>query len=251
MTVSDLAERSTDDLVRDFKDTAKRLGTVFTAKSTPHKFNRTPERNASVERMLALGATLCARRPMADIRALLNDADTDVRGWAAGQFLSIDREWASATFSGLIHEMPARQVLALRRRALTPPPKGPPLAEWSTASLAERFEDAAMRQYAERFVPKGDPTDMSLHNRIVGEIIKIRNELIRRNEVASLLPLLDSPNIVVRVQAARATLPVDPERASAVLEAVVASKDYYPLLAADETLRRWRERSAGSAREGA
>jgi Domain of unknown function (DUF2019) len=251
MTASDLAARSTDDLVREFKDTAKRVGTVFTGKSTPEKFNRTPERRALVERMRALSAELCVRRPMADIRALLDDEDADVRGWAAGQFLSLDPEWASATFSGLVHELPAREVLDLRRRALNPPPKGPPLAEWSTAALAERFEDAAMREYAERFVPKDDPTDVSLHNCIVDEIIDVRNELIRRNEVASVLPLLDSPNIAVRTEAARATLPVAPERASAVLEAVVASKDQFLLCAgAAETLQRWRERS-GAGREGA
>jgi hypothetical protein len=179
---------------------------------------------------------------MAQIRALLEDGDTDVRGWAAPQFLSTDPEFASATFDGLIFKLPAREVIALKRRAVTVPPKGPPLTEWLTAALVERFEDAATREYAERFVDKDDPTDMSLHNRIVREVIDVRNELIRRNALASLLPLLDSPNITVRADAAWATLPVAPERAGAVLEAVVASKDPYVAPSAAETLRRWREK---------
>ena len=175
----------------------------------------------------------------------MEDHDTDVRGWAAPQFLPVDEEFASATLSGLIFGMSAQEIIALKKRAVSPPPKRPPLAELPTATLAEAFEDAASREYAARFVHEDDPTDMTLHNRIVGEVIDIRKELVRRKALASLLPLLDSPNITVRAEAARATLPVAPERANAVLEAVVASGDQHELLAAAETLLRWRERTDG------
>jgi hypothetical protein len=177
MTAVDLSLRATDDLVRDFKETAKCDGTMYTVLTAPEKFKRTPERKALVARMQALGAELRARRPITEIRAMFEDEDEDVRSWAALQFLDVDEEWALATLDGLFCGLSAKEVLALRARALTPPPKGPPLAEWSTAALVARFEDAAMREYAERFVLKDDPTDMSPHNRIVGEIIKIRNEL--------------------------------------------------------------------------
>jgi hypothetical protein len=197
--------------------------------------------------MQALGAELRARRPIAEIRALFEDEDEDVRGWAAPQFLGVDEEWASATLRGLSYGLTAKEVLALRARALAPPPKRPPLAELSTDMLVNLFEDAAMREYAARFVSREDPTDMSLHNRIVDEIIDVRNELIPRRALALLLPLLDSPNITVRTQAARAASPIAPERASAVLEAVVASNDQYLLLGAAETLRRWRAGNAGNA----
>jgi hypothetical protein len=248
--MTSVAAMTTRELVREFRETAKRTGTVFTGPSTPEKLKRTPERKALVARMQAVGAELRPRRPMTEIRAMFEDEDEDVRGWAAPQFLDLDEEWASATLRGLSYGLTAREVLALRAQALAHPPKGPPLDEWPIIALVERFEDAAKREFAARFVRRESPTDMSLHNRIVGEVIDVRNELIRRNALASLVPLLDSSNITVRAEAARATLPVAPDRASAALEAVVARKDQYVAPSAAETLRRWRERKA-QGQEGA
>jgi len=241
MTAYGLESMGVDELVRQFRDTAKLAGTAFTADTTPEKLKRTPERRALVEKMRALSAELRARRPMADIRALLNDPEVDVRGWAAPQFLLTDPEWASATFSGLIFELPAQEVFDLKRRALTPPPVRPPLGELTTVTLVKRFEDAATREYATRFVTKDDPSDMTLYNRIHGEVLALMREFKRRNELAQLLPLLDSQNITVRAEAARATLTVAPERASAVLEAIVAGDDRWERIRAADSLENWRK----------
>ena len=43
----------TDQLVREFRETAKRTGTAFTFDSTPEKLKRTPERRRLVEEMRA------------------------------------------------------------------------------------------------------------------------------------------------------------------------------------------------------
>ncbi|MBV8135663.1 MAG: DUF2019 domain-containing protein [Deltaproteobacteria bacterium] len=240
MTNGDLASKGTGDLVQEFKETAKQAGTVFTGSTAPEKLRRTPERQRLVEKMRVISAELRARRAMADIRALLEDEDTDVRGWAAGQFLSIDPEWASATFDGLIYKMPAREVLDLKRRAVSPPPNKPALGELTTSALVQRFEDAALREYATRMVDRDDPTDMSLYNRRLSEVLDIMRELMRRDALGDLLPLLDSPNVTVRAEAARATLWVAPERASAVLEEIAAKADQWERVRAMDSLAAWK-----------
>jgi len=130
-------------------------------------------------------------------------------------------------------------VLALADRARTPAAKRPTLQEMSVHELAQRFEDAATREFAARFVAV-EPTDMTLHNRIAGEVADICRESKRRDKLSTLLPFLDSSIITTRAQAARTTITIAPERASEVLEGVRASKDYYEQLRAAESLERWR-----------
>ena len=241
MTADRIDSMTTDELVREFRESAMQAGTMFTAEKAPEKLRRTPERQALVSRLKALGAELRARAPIAQIRAMFEDEDVDVRAWASPQLQAVDPEWGEATFSGVCSRLSTRDVLALRRRALTPPPRRPLLTDMSIDALVERFDDAATREYATRFVSKGDsPQDIELYNRVLGEVTDIMRELKRRDALARLLPLLDSPNITVRKEAAIATLTVDPKRAGAVLEAVVASRDTYELGDASLALSRFR-----------
>jgi hypothetical protein len=241
MTTDGIESMATDELVLEFRDLAQRTGTVFTIQRTPEKIRQTPERQQLTARLKTIAAELRARAPIDEIRRMLQDDDLDIRGWAAPQFMTTIPELAQATFTGLIVRKPASEIMDLQRRAKTRPPRRPLLTDMSIDALVERFEDAATREYATRFVSKGDsPQDIELYNRISGEVTDIMRELKRRDALARLLLLLDSPNITVRKEAAIATLTVDPKRSGAVLEAVVASRDTYELGDASLALSRFR-----------
>jgi hypothetical protein len=136
--------------------------------------------------------------------------------------------------------MAAKEILALRQRALTPPPERPSLIETSIDALVISFEDAATREYACRFVDKEDPSDMTLVNRIGEEAWGIVEEFKRRDALAALLPLLDSPIITMRAEAARATLAIAPDRATAVLQAIADGNDKWERFWAARSLDNWR-----------
>jgi len=105
-------------LVREFRESAMQDGTMFTAEKAPEKLRRTPERQDLVSRLKALGAELRARAPIAEIRAMFEDEDVNVRAWASPQLQTVDPEWGEATFSGVCFGISTRDVLALWRRAL-------------------------------------------------------------------------------------------------------------------------------------
>jgi len=235
---------STEDLLREFAHKAPiaRSGWNPFGKD----FDRSPEGEAKREDvrrdLQAIGEELRARKPIAQIRQqLFEHEDRDVRGWASAQFESIDPEWASATWSGLAARLPVREVLALRARAKKGPPARPTLREMTNEDLVVRFEDAGVRDYATRFISRGDcPRDIELHNDIIDEMMDVVDEIKARNVVAELLPLLGHPNVVVRNHAAHFCLPVSPERAVPVLESVVASRDPYASYEAMDSLTHWR-----------
>jgi hypothetical protein len=84
---SDYRSAGMDELVRQFRETAKQAGSVYTMATTPEKVRNTAERDQLVNRMRALSAELIARNATTEIRAMYEDEDRDVRGWAAGQFI--------------------------------------------------------------------------------------------------------------------------------------------------------------------
>lgn len=235
---NDLSSASTDDLILQFAATAKIARTVFSPSGFP---SRTPERQRLVDVMHRLGAEICARKPIAEIRKLLEDDDPDVRGWAAPQFLSIDPEWAHASMLGLISKLTTAETLALMHRVRQRPPGSPSIPETSDDALIERFEDAATREYATRFLDVvSEPADMALRNRIVGEITDIMRELKLRGQLGLLIPLLESANVTVRRRSAIACLAVVPDRAVAVLESIAKNGDQLEPIAAKDALDRWR-----------
>lgn len=207
----------------------------------PEKAPRTPPAPEIVAALQALGAALRARKPLAQIRRLFDDDDPDVRACAAGQFGSIDPEWAAATWSGLFANLPTRDVLALIARARQAPPTRPTLKEMSDDALVARFEDAATREYATRFLDcEDDPDDMETHNRIAGEVVDVMQELKSRGALARLRPLLAAPNLAVRRRAAQGCLLLAEAEAVAALNSVVANGGFDDRLAAGDTLDHWR-----------
>jgi hypothetical protein len=230
MTAEDLAQLSTEELIQRFGATAKVTATVGTKDWTPGAFKVTPEWKERVARMQALGAALRDRKPIAEIRPLFEDDHRDVRSWASTQFHSIDPEWARAAWSGLFVDLTTREVLDLTRRARRRPQR-PALKDMSDDALIERFEDAATREYATRFLDiVGSERDMALCNRISGEVRAVVGEVKARGALARLAPLMDHRLITVRHQAARACRGIEPERAMAVLVSIKASKDRYETL---------------------
>jgi HEAT repeat protein len=227
-----------DELHR-FIETAKIARTVFTSSGIIPK--NTPERLRLVQVMQELGAEIRIRKPITEVRKLLEDENPDVRGWAAPQFLEMDPEWAGASLLGLISKITTAETLALTRRARQAPPARPTIEDMSDNALVERFEDAATREYATRFLDcVGEPGDMELRNSIVIEVTDVMRGLKSRKKLALLVPLLESPIITIRRRAAIACLAVFPDRASAVLDAVVATGNQDDSLAAKRALDRWR-----------
>ena len=141
MSAEDYAQMSTDELLQDF---IQKTQFVRSAWNSPIP-KQTPEREAVRQEIYAISAELRARKPIAQVRQLFDHESADVRGWSAGQFLSIDPEWALATTSGLAANLSTRQVLALRAHARQGPPPHPLIQDMSTDQLVARFEDAAIR----------------------------------------------------------------------------------------------------------
>jgi len=238
-TTSDPHVASTVELLRQFADAATIAGTA----STPYRGipENTPERRQLVQELQRLGEEIRKRKPVAEVRKLLEHENLDVRGWAAAQFHSLDPEWASASFNGLLSKLSTAETLALTRRVRERPSKHPPIDELSSPALIERFEDAATREYATRFLDcTGERADMALRNRIVREVIDLMRELKARSQLALLIPLLENANVTVRRRAAIACLAVVPDRAVAALESIVENGDQLEPIAAKDALDRWR-----------
>ena len=99
--------------------------------------------------------------------------------------------------------------------------------------LVERFVSIGLAQYDALYV-----VDTKKYNRLFGKMVDIRNELKRRegDQRRALLPLLDHPNLQVRMKAAHTLLAVSPDRARKALESVSESKIYPQAMDAGMTL---------------
>ncbi len=248
MSTDDYATMSTERLLELFVETAKQLGSVYPewpkvlTSGLPEMMKRTPERVERLAKIRAVATALAARKPIAEVRRLFEDDDRDVRAWASGQFRGIDPERASASLAGLFTNLSTQEVLAQQRLARQRPPPRPTLKDMSDDALVARFEDAATREDATQFLDcTGERKDMAVRNRIVGEVLDIMRELKSRGLLGRLLPLLASPKVAVRYEAAQACLRIAPQQASEVIEAIVASNDPDFLLRASQALELWRQ----------
>jgi hypothetical protein len=235
-----LATMTTTELLQRFVDTAKRTGTIFGPDK--EKLRQTPNRKALVEEMQALGAELRNRKPIEELRGLFEDGDPDVRGWAGPQFLSIDPDWATATFTGLCQNLSTRDVLAWRDRILRGAPKRPKLGEMTISQLLDRFVDACERCYGStRFLTdeQGGGPDMRAYNKVSGEPYAVATELDRRGRLRELTPLLDHSFVTVRQKAARYCLPIAADKALAVLKAIDTKSLSKESMEASWTLSEW------------
>ncbi|MDZ4056615.1 MAG: DUF2019 domain-containing protein [Polynucleobacter sp.] len=88
------------------------------------------------------------------------------------------------------------------------------LSAMSTTELVERFLSITLRQYDAERRYKTDA-----YNRLYGEMESVKAELKGRagDERRALMPLLQHPNVQVRLMTAIALLAVEPDRAKATL----------------------------------
>jgi hypothetical protein len=100
--------------------------------------------------------------------------------------------------------------------------------------LVARFVSIGLAQYDAIYV-----LDKKKYNRLYAMMVDIRNELKRRegDQRRALLPLLDHPNIQVRMAAADTLLAISPDLARKALESVRESKIYPQAMDAGMTLR--------------
>ena len=228
MIAESLSLFTVPELVTQFRNDVMRVGSAWNLGKNPERFEQTPERAALVSQIRALAAELRARAPVNVVTSLIEDGDIDVRAWAFRQFFSVAPGLARANRMGLGQGLSAQQVLELIKRARSKPPKRPTLNDMTIDRLVARFVDACQRHYGARFAEADDwPDDLSLSNRISGELVTIMQEFKRRDALDHLLPFLDSDNVTERSMAAQATITIAPERAIKTLEAVVESKDSY------------------------
>ena len=205
------------------------------------RISRSPERDAKVAKLRSLAKAIVTREPVAAVRLLLEDDNLDVRAWATGQLVAVDPEWARASWSGLNAGLKTREVLAQRALARQKPPFGPPIETLSDDALVARFEELGEREDATQFLDCiGDAKDMDVRNEIVGQALDAMRALKARGLLERLLPLLDSDKVAVRYEAALACMRIAPEKATAVLERIVASQNPDFLGQAGSALNRWR-----------
>ncbi len=252
MSADDYTTMNTERLIELFVEAAKRtvagrklFGLLDDIASSvpPEAAQKISPAPGSAAEIQALGAALRARKPIPEIRRLFDNDDRDVRTCAAGQFGSIDPEWAAATWNGLFAGLSTRDVLALSRRARQAPARRPTLKEMSDDALVARFEDAATREHATQFLDCiDDPKDMAVRNSIRSEVWDIMRELKARDALGRLLPLLASPNMTVRREAATACLRVAEQKAIAVLEVVAAQGKLDDQIPAQDALEGWRKK---------
>jgi hypothetical protein len=242
MSPADLAAMSDDALVEEFIRLGQSMPSVLAAESGAAQ---TPKRAALVADVAAVGAELRARKPLEKLRSLCDDENPAVRMFAGLQFFLVDAEWALAAISSVRANMRTRDLVALCARAKRSPPKRPTLEEMSVTQLAARFEDAGIRCYATHFMNNGQEAwDTETSNRIMTEQGDTAEELTSRDSLDALLPLLDHANICVRNSAAACCLPIAPERAVRVLEAIKEGEDSIERGNAASTLDRWRKKNA-------
>jgi HEAT repeat protein len=249
MSADNYAAMNTERLLQLFVEAAKATPTIYAewrtalASGVSEGVRSTPERAARVATIKALAAALVARKPIPEVRRLFEDDDANVRAWAGGQFMTIDPQWGFATVEGLMNGLSTREVLDLMQRAMEKPPSRPTLKDMTDDALVARFEDAATREYATRFLDRvKNRRHIATRNRILGEVWDIMRELKARGVLNKLLSLLDSPNVTVRREAATACLRVAEEKAVAVLEDIGADEGVDDKYAARDALGNWRKK---------
>jgi hypothetical protein len=115
-------------------------------------------------------------------------------------------------------------------------------AAMSNDDLVSRYIDAGIRQHeASKLYYDGGIDDyVKAWSAVSDEIIGIHKELRSRGSLSLLLPLLDHESPGVRLAVATQCLPLAPERAIAVLEAIVKMRNHVEQMEAGSALYCWR-----------
>ena len=119
------ANLTVPDLVDEFRQLAVQLGSAWDFSKGPD-VRRTPERAARVARMNALTPEMRLRAPAETLKTLMEDADDDVRAWAAMRFDEAIQTLRTAAISGICEGVSTQGARSLiehgvrRRRRVRP-----------------------------------------------------------------------------------------------------------------------------------
>jgi len=242
--LSDIAGQNTDQLIQRFVAYALRLGYPWDAneKIKIQLKPGMPEHDSVVNELKAVARELRARQPVAQVRPLYESEHRSVRRFASTLLATVDPDLAQAAFRGAQYDLPTDEVVDLVRRARTPPPERPALAELTPDALVERFVDASTRLYATRFLCCfDDPLDLEVRNGVLVDVWDAAREIKARGEMAKLAPLMDHANVRVRLNAAMACLGIDPQKAGALLDAIGERGEEFDMMDAKGAMYRWRQ----------
>ena len=241
--VDEIRSSTTSALIARFCAGARRMGNPRPSFLPWNREANTPEREAAVEDVHAVVRELRARGAVAEIRPLYESEDDLVRSRAATLFWPLDPKTAQAAFLGVRFGQSTREALRLIKLARGTPAAVPDLTGLSADELVTKFVDASIRLYATRFLDCiGDRGDLEIRNRIVPHVWDPARELKSRGELARLVPLMDHANDRVRLNAAIASLDLEPQKAAAILEGFAKrGREEFDIIDARHSLRMWRE----------
>jgi len=251
MSPEDYTQMPTERLLRLFAETANAsgVGRVFQSGGAPpeavlptqEETKRGFAKNAEIAGALSFKAT------PREVEPLFDSDDPDVRICAAALLSEFAPELGEAAWHGVMAKCSTREALAFGVRARTPPPARPTLRELDDDGLMARFEDAAGRLTACRFIDwRDDEKDADVRNAIIVEQAEIGAEIRRRGMLARLLPFLDGAEPSARLFAALGCLRIAAAKAAATLEEIGANGDLDDRAVALDNLARWREGPGGA-----
>ena len=245
MNPDDYAEMSAGQLLLLFAETANvsGVGRVFQSDgASPDAVLPTREqvKRGFAENAAIAGALSC-KATAQEIEPLFDSDDPDIRICAAALLSAFAPDLSEAAWRGVMAKCSTRAALAFAARAHTPPPARPTLAEMGDDALIARFEDAAERLTACRFIDwRDDENDADVRNAVVVEQTEIGAEIRRRGMAARLLPFLDGAEPSARLFAALGCLPIAAAKATATLEEIGACGALDDRAVALDNLDRWR-----------
>jgi hypothetical protein len=241
----DYVQMPTERLLLLFAETANEsgVGRVFQygGGAPPDAFLPTREEtNRSFARNAAIAGALSSKATALEIEPLFDSDDPDVRICAAALLSEFAPELGEAAWHGVMAKCSTREALTQGARARTPPPR-PALAEMDDDALMARFEDAAERLTACRFIDwRDDAKDAEARDAIIVEQTEIGAEIRRRGMLAWLLPFLDGAEPSARLFAALGCLRIAATKAAATLEEIGANGSLDDRAVALDNLERWR-----------
>ena len=248
MSPEDYAQMPTERLLLLFAETAYEsgVGRVFQSGGgappeavlpTEEETKRGFAKNAAIAGALSLKATA------SEIEPLFDSEDPDIRICAAALLSEFAPALSEAAWHGVMAKCSTREALAQGVRARTPPPARPTLQEMNDDALIARFEDAAERLTACRFIDwRDDENDTDVRNAIIVEQTQIGAEIRRRGMLARLLPFLDGAEPSARLFAALGCLRIAAAKAAATLAEIGVDGNLDDRTVALDNLERWRKR---------
>ncbi len=247
MSPEDYAQMPTERLLLLFAETANEsgVGRVFQndGAAAPEAVLPTREETKrGFAKNAAIAGALNFKATSAEIEPLFDSDDPDIRMCAAALLSEFAPALSEAAWRGVMAKRSTREALALSERARSAPPAHPTLQEMDDDALMARFEDAAERLTACRFIDwRDDQKDTDVRNAIIVEQTQIGAEIRRRGMLARLLPFLDGAEASARLFAALGCLRIAAAKAAATLEEIADHGNLDDRAVALDNLDRWRK----------